>query len=99
MFSRVGRFIYQVARRAGARNWLYINEGNRGRYHGVFTTFVDETEDEIEYPGRVTFWLISKCAYRRNVTVDGRIIRGRSSRRAFTKRRVEIRVAYTALLA
>lgn len=42
----------------------------------VFTTFVDETEDGIEYPGRVTLWLISKCAYRRNVTVDGRIIRG-----------------------
>lgn len=47
-------------------------EGDRG----VFTTFVDETEDGIEYPGRVTLWLISKCAYRRNVTVDGRIIRG-----------------------
>lgn len=49
----------------------------------MFTTFVDETEDEIEYPGRVTLWLISKRAYRRNVTVDGRIIRSRSSRRAF----------------
>lgn len=59
----------------------------------MFTTFVDETKDEIEYPGCVMLWLISKCAYRKNVTVDGRIIRSRSSRRAFTKRRVEIRVA------
>jgi len=32
-----------------------------------FTTFVDG----IAYLGRVTFWLISKYAYRGNVTVDG----------------------------
>jgi len=66
---------------------------------GVFTTFVDGTEDGIAYSRRVTFWLISKRAYRGNVTVDGRIIQGRSSSRAFAKRRVEICVytlaAYT----
>ena len=33
----------------------------------MFTTFVDG----IAYPGRVTFWLISKYAYCGNVTVDG----------------------------
>lgn len=65
---------------------------------GVFTTFVDGTEDGIAYSRRVTFWLISKRAYRGNVTVDGQIIQGRSSSRAFAKRRVEICVytlAYT----
>jgi len=54
--------------------------------NGVFTAFVDGTEDRIAYPGRVTFWLINKRAYRANVTVDRQIIRGRSSRRVFAKR-------------